>query len=522
MRKPLNNAPTRLQRMLLKLQKHNLSVTYRKGTTIVLADTLSRAHLQNDDVCEFSANLETIDHSALLAVKKDRLQQIKHATKDDPVLLQLQQMIQRGWPNDKKKVPPSIRAYYDFRDELIVQDHLVFKGSKLVIPVSMRREMMSIAHSSHIGVEGCIRRVRDTVYWPQMSKELKEYISKCDICLSYQASPGREPILQHEITERPWAKIGVDLCELDGRMLLVVCDYYSNFIEIDNINRATSQSVCKSLKSMFSRYGVPDIVISDNGPQFAAAEFSEFANKWAFKHDTSSPHYPQSNGKAENMVKTVKRLLTKCRKAGQSEYLVLLDWRNTPTEGMGTSPAQRFLGRWCKTLLPVTQQLLNPRYPMEDNARALHQQKQKQQHYYNRQGRPLKPIEQGDTVRIRLPGQYTWSPGICKARVGPRSYEIEVRGVTYRRNRSHIIPTKEQRDIDDPLPTLTQEEGEAIRDGVLQQGQMNSSDDNVQQGDNAPQQGEPSEPAPAPRRSDRTRRPPRWMVARLRTIMTLV
>ena len=132
MRKPLNNAPTRLQRMLLKLQKHNLSVTYRKGTTIVLADTLSRAYLSDDDICEFLTNLETVDHTSSLMVRKDRLQQIKHATKDDPVLLQLKQMIQSGWPNDKKKVPPSIRAYYDFRDELIVQDHLVFKGSKLV------------------------------------------------------------------------------------------------------------------------------------------------------------------------------------------------------------------------------------------------------------------------------------------------------------------------------------------------------------------------------------------------------
>ena len=72
------------------------SFAIRKGTTVVLADTLSRAHLQKDDVCEFTANLETMDHSALLAVRKDRLQQIKHATKDNPVLLQLQQMIQRG------------------------------------------------------------------------------------------------------------------------------------------------------------------------------------------------------------------------------------------------------------------------------------------------------------------------------------------------------------------------------------------------------------------------------------------
>ena len=251
---------------------------------------------------------------------------------------------------------------------------------------TMRKEMMSIAHLSHIGVEGCICRLRDTLYWPQMSKDLKEYISKCDICLSCRSLPGREPILQHEITECPWAKIGVDLCELDGRILLVVSDYYSNFIEIDNINRATSQTVCTSPKCMFSRYGVPDIVISDNGPQFTALEFSEFSKKWAFKHITFSLHYPQYNGKTENAVKTVKHLLIKFCKAGQSEYLAFLDWGNTLTEGMGTSPAQRFLGRRCKTLLPTTQQQLNPRYSTKEDARALYKQKLKQQHYYNRQG----------------------------------------------------------------------------------------------------------------------------------------
>ena len=131
----------------------------------------------------------------------------------------------------------------------------------------------------------------------------------------------------------------MDLCELNGHILLVVCDYYSNFIEIDNISKATSQTVSKSLKGMFSRYGAPDIVISDNGPQFSSVEFKS-PKKWGFKHITSSPHYPQSNGKAENVVKAVKRLLTKCHKAGQSEYLALLDWRNTPTERMGTNHAQ--------------------------------------------------------------------------------------------------------------------------------------------------------------------------------------
>ena len=174
----------------------------------------------------------------------------------------------------------------------------------------------------------------------------------------------KEPLLQHEVTARPWSKVGADLCDLNGRTLLVVCDYYSNFIEVDHINKVTSRGVSKALKAMFARYGVPDYLVTDNGPQFASAEFTVFSKTWGFEHVTSSPHYPQSNGKAENTVNTVKRLFTKYHEAGESEYLTLLDWQNTPSEGIGTSLAQCFLGHRCKTLLPVSGVLLHPEYQL--------------------------------------------------------------------------------------------------------------------------------------------------------------
>jgi len=141
----------------------------------------------------------------------------------------------------------------------------------------------------------------------------------------------------------------------------------------------------------------------------------------------------------ENSVKTVKRLFSKCKESGQSEHLALLDWRNTPSEGMETSPAQRFLGRRCKTLLPTTEALLCPRYSMEEDTAAIKIQKNRQQIYYDRHVKELKPIQPGQTIQMRLPGENTWTMGKCIKTVGPRSYEVQVGGNMYRRNQRQLI-----------------------------------------------------------------------------------
>ena len=104
----------------------------------------------------------------------------------------------------------------------------------------------------------------------------------------------------HKFIRRPWSKVGVDLCDLHGRTLVVAC-----VIKVETLQTTTSRAVCKVLKALFARYGVPDTLISDNGPQFSSAEFTVFVKKWGFEHQKSSPRYPQSNGKAKNAVKTV-------------------------------------------------------------------------------------------------------------------------------------------------------------------------------------------------------------------------
>lgn len=179
----------------------------------------------------------------------------------------LRETILQRWPNSKIEVPEIVHAYYDVRNELTIQDDLVFKGQQVVVPVALRKEMMLTRHALHIGIEGCIRGARESLYWPSMSTELKEYISRNVIlCISHRASPSKEPLQQHEFAPCPWSKVGADLCDFYGCTLLVVCDCYSNFIEVENITRANTGGVAKVLKSMFSRYGVPNVLVSDNGP----------------------------------------------------------------------------------------------------------------------------------------------------------------------------------------------------------------------------------------------------------------
>ena len=155
--KPLHAVPKCLQCMLLRLQKYSLHVFYKRGKELYLADTLSRAYLPEVNALDLIPELEEIDHKQYLAVSEERLQQINHASADDPVLQQLRATICRGWPESKSDLPETLYPYYGHRDTLTVQGELVFKGQQLVVPACLRKELMAVAHSTHIGIEGCLR-----------------------------------------------------------------------------------------------------------------------------------------------------------------------------------------------------------------------------------------------------------------------------------------------------------------------------------------------------------------------------
>ena len=248
--------------------------------------------------------------------------------------------------------------------------------------------MIQKVHKGHLGVESCLKRAREVFYWLLMNAEIKDYVSNCSVCNIFQPSQGREPLNTYEIPVRPWNKVATDLFSLNGDNFIITVDYYSNFIEMECIKSTSSQSVIQALKMTFGCHGIPESLVSDNGPAYASDEFHKFAVQWEFQHITTSPHYPQSNGKAESAVKTCKALLKKAQLAKSDINLALLNHCNIPTEPTNLSPAQRLFGRRTWTLLPLSATLLKPETPQKV-PNMLKAGQNRQAKYHNRKARSL-------------------------------------------------------------------------------------------------------------------------------------
>ena len=352
--------------MLLRLQRYTYELIYRSGSQLELADTLSRAYSPNDvshKTAEFTEELAALMDAEQLwerrmVASQRTIDAIRAAAAEDNEYIHLKDQISAGWSTNPAGVSHDVRPYVTFADELmIVSGGLVYKGNRVVIPHGMRDDILQRIHSSHIGVNGCIRRARESVYFPGITAAIKDMVSKCAICVSCQTERQKEPLLPHPAPARPWEKDGVDIFIFHGQDYLMTVDYLSGFFEVDRLPSKKVSDVVYALRHQFARYGIPLELVSDNSP-FGSAEFRAFAERWEFKHTTSSPRYAQSNGRAENALKVAKRLMRKANEAGNDPLLALLDWRNTPSEQLGPSPAQLMFGRRTRTRLPTTDALL--------------------------------------------------------------------------------------------------------------------------------------------------------------------
>ena len=437
--KDLSETPLRCQRLLLRLLKFNATAKYLPGKEMLIADALSRCPMPGtEEKSHQDVEAHVREVEASWPVKDATLDSLREKTKEDVELSCAISYTLNGWPAHKQDVMLAARNLYDLRSELSVQDGLLLRGNRIVVPTESRQETLEKIHHGHMGVAKCRERAKQSVWWPQIGRDIKERVASCRQCLEERPSHPKEPLLPSALPDRPFQKVAVDLFDFKREPYVVMTDYYSRYFEVGYLPNQRATTLVGKLKTMFARHGIPETVVSDNGSNLTSTEFKRFGQKWGFQHVTSSPHYAQANGAAENRVKIAKRILRQ-----EDPCLALLTYRATPIAELGASPAELAFGRGLRTTLPSMPRNLNPQMV---NRKALHQRdaaaKQRQKHYFdNRTGaRELPELKPGDPVLIKRDDQKGWK---VEARVlrkcAPRSYELQTPTGVLRRNRRHLL-----------------------------------------------------------------------------------
>ena len=429
--KSLNQAMPRLQRILIRTFPYNFKIRYIPGPTNQIADCLSRLGVQKDSIS--LPKLQENQITSQLKAQDDSLHRIRQATQADDNLTILKHIIQHGWPRTVKEVPQEIQKYWTFREELTIEDGLILKGMQIVIPEKIREDILKQIHEGHLGINKCQMRAKETVYWPGLNDQLENLILNCQLCLKYSKSKNKSTqltALGHEVPAVPWSKVATDIFHYESQPYLLVVDYTSRFPIVRRLNLMSVQCVTEHFKSIFSEYGWPNTLVSDNGPCYTAEMFTNLMKEYAVNHITSSLHYPQSNGLAKKFVQIVKNLFYKANEERVDINKYLMIYRNTPLACTSKSLMQMLQQRSARSQLPMSNAArrrlgIGAKQPPKEN-----------QHL------PSHDFHIGQDVMLQSPITKKWFPvKIKELCLEPRSYQVEMpEGIVYRRTQNHLKP----------------------------------------------------------------------------------
>ena len=196
-----------------------------------------------------------------------------------------------------------------------------------------------------MGIERTKWRVRATIFWHQINWQKDVIVKTCSTCLHNQRKQSGEPMMPSDVSQYLFEIVGTYLFHWNGQDFVLVVDYYSRYWEIEKLYKTVAATTIKKIKNVVSRLGTPEIVKSDNGPQYnSSREFKRFAKDWGFQHIPSSPEYPRSNGLAEKTVQTAKNIPEKVKDDNKDPYLIMLEARNTSVDNY-KSPAKLASGK---------------------------------------------------------------------------------------------------------------------------------------------------------------------------------
>ena len=375
---------------------------------IITTDTSENQEYSNDDSLEV-AKICHLHYITKGAITPNDLQV---ASQKDAKYAKLLETISNGFPNNRQQTDPLVREYWEVRDRLTQHKGIAYMDYRIVVPQQLRKEILSNLHAAHQGATGMRARANNSIYWPGMSSDITNTRLNCKPCTEHAPSQPAEPLIPTPFPDWPFQKICADYFFIDLHSYLIVADRYSGWISVYYFppGEVTSATLVSIFREIFSSFGVPEELSSDGGPQFIANEFEAFLKRWGVSHRQSSAEYAQSNGRAELGVKAGKRIVrgnTNPRGGLNNDDAVkaILQYRNTPLQDCGLSPAQILFHRHLRDSIPchTSQYKLHSEWvdAAEDRELKYHQRNHILAEEYNRHTRSLKPLSEGTHVLIQ-------------------------------------------------------------------------------------------------------------------------
>ncbi|KAL0166469.1 hypothetical protein M9458_038313, partial [Cirrhinus mrigala] len=297
----------RLHRWYDRLHQYNYKLQFTPGCETLVADLLSCSvpvQGTTDDVNHPETDIIQLLHTPLQRIVS--LQELKTTLEQDPILSQLRTYIREGWP---AQVSGELPAFARVKDELesCWNDTCVVCGLCTMIPEPLRARVLKMAHEGHLGIVKLKQRCQDRVLWLGINSEIKLLVKDCPACLvsGKMGKPRPPPLQPLTWPTRPWQHLQLDICgeihwvSHNQRYLVLAYDLHSKWPELTTTGSVSSQIIVDFLDSLFTRWGLPQMITTDNGPQFVSADFSSYLRSKGIQQIHTTLYHSQANGGVE-------------------------------------------------------------------------------------------------------------------------------------------------------------------------------------------------------------------------------
>ena len=269
--KSLTEATLQLQQLLI-VPSHMILQSDIKDSTNQLAECLSRLGCQKDKIQLPKLKIHAIIRQ--LPATADRLNQFHTETAHDEELALLEHIVQTGWTQEICDLPKEIQPYWTFHEEMTIEDGLLLKGTSIIIPQTLHKEMIQLLHTGHLRFEKCLNRAKQSMCWPRLYEELKDLVTICTTCLKFSAQKptclSNRQYAGHEIPVNPWSKLASDIFYFEGDSYLLIVDYTSFFPIIRKLSSMTIKAIAHNMQAIFAKYGWPNTLVTGNRPYYTS------------------------------------------------------------------------------------------------------------------------------------------------------------------------------------------------------------------------------------------------------------